>query len=342
MFGNRNWVFTIVLAVVAITTAITLWLNQVRDPLVVYCAHDSVYAEPILRDFERRMGIPLDIRFDTEATKSFGFVERLVQEKQHPRADVFWNNEVLGMMQLHVAGILAPYRGPGYDRIPSQFKDAEGAWTGFGGRFRVIIVNSEQLGHATADRLDALMEEAPQLAACAKPLYGTTRLHYTALWKYWGPAKLQQWHDESRAAGLVEAAGNAMVKDLVAGGTCRMGWTDSDDFFAAQDSGAPVKMFPWRLSDGQMVCIPNSVAIVKDSRHQVAAQQLVDFLLSAETELQLARSSARQVPLGQVSLEELPAEVRQMQLWIENTISLSQLNSVRPECLDWLKSKYAP
>ncbi|MDA0660444.1 MAG: extracellular solute-binding protein [Planctomycetota bacterium] len=342
MFGNRKSIFFTVLAVVATTTATTLWLNHVRDPLVVYCAHDSVYAEPILRDFERRTGIPLDIRFDTEATKSFGFVERLIQEQKHPRADVFWNNEVLGMMQLQVAGVLTTYRGPGYDRIPAQFKDAEGAWAGFGARFRVVIVNSELLGHATEERLSVLMAEAPQLAACAKPLYGTTRLHYTALWKYWGPAELQRWHDETRAAGLVEAAGNAMVKDLVAGGSCRMGWTDSDDFFSAQAAGSPVKMFPWRLSDGQTVCIPNSVAILKNTRHLAASQQLVDFLLSAETEVQLARSNARQVPLGKVPLEELPAEVRQMQLWVENTIDLAQLDSVRTECLNWLKAKYVP
>ena len=30
-----------------------------REPLVVYCAHDSVYSEKVLADFEKRTGIPV-------------------------------------------------------------------------------------------------------------------------------------------------------------------------------------------------------------------------------------------------------------------------------------------
>ena len=50
--------------------------------VVIYCAHDSVYSEQILQDFEDQTGIRLDIRFDTEATKSLGLTELLVREKK--------------------------------------------------------------------------------------------------------------------------------------------------------------------------------------------------------------------------------------------------------------------
>ncbi|MBC8116269.1 MAG: ABC transporter substrate-binding protein, partial [Candidatus Saccharimonas sp.] len=36
-----------------------------RDALVVYCAHDKVYADAILKDFERQTGIRVDVRYDT-------------------------------------------------------------------------------------------------------------------------------------------------------------------------------------------------------------------------------------------------------------------------------------
>jgi hypothetical protein len=32
----------------------------------VYCSHDAIHAEKILRDFEKRSGIPVAIRYDTE------------------------------------------------------------------------------------------------------------------------------------------------------------------------------------------------------------------------------------------------------------------------------------
>ena len=39
-----------------------------RGRLVVYCAHDAVYAEDILRRFEEAEGVRLSVVFDTEAT----------------------------------------------------------------------------------------------------------------------------------------------------------------------------------------------------------------------------------------------------------------------------------
>ena len=70
------------------------------ESLVVYCAHDSLYSKQILEEFERQTGIPVSIRFDTEATKSLGLVNLLIREKAYPRCDVFWNNQVLGTLDL--------------------------------------------------------------------------------------------------------------------------------------------------------------------------------------------------------------------------------------------------
>ena len=41
--------------------------------LVVYCAHDREFAEVVLQEFERQTGIPVSVRYDTEATKSLGW-----------------------------------------------------------------------------------------------------------------------------------------------------------------------------------------------------------------------------------------------------------------------------
>src|ERR1041385_6127911 len=89
-----------------------LWTPS-RTSLVVYCAHDSIYADQILRDFERQTGIPVAVRYDTEATKSLGLVELHLREKAHPPCDVFWKNELLGTLQLADEGLLLPYRGSG-------------------------------------------------------------------------------------------------------------------------------------------------------------------------------------------------------------------------------------
>ena len=77
-----------------------------------------------------------------ESTKTVGLVNALIREQRRPRCDVFWNNELLGTLSLARHGILEPYQGPGYQRIPAGFKAPYGYWTGFGARFRVYIVNT--------------------------------------------------------------------------------------------------------------------------------------------------------------------------------------------------------
>src|SRR5205814_10029997 len=54
------------------------------NTVVVYTSVDEPYAAPIIRDFEKRTGMKVDLRTDSEATKSVGLAERLRAEKDKP------------------------------------------------------------------------------------------------------------------------------------------------------------------------------------------------------------------------------------------------------------------
>ena len=327
-----------------------LWLSILPDSLVVYCAHDAVYAKQILDDFTRQTGIPVQVRFDTEATKSLGLINLISQERRQPRCDVFWNNELLGTVELREQGLLEAYQGPGWNRIPERFRDAEGFWVGFAARLRVYLFNTQQVS-ADAETFGNLVNLEPVRLSIAKPLFGTTLTHYTVLWHLWGPDRLKAWHRDLRLRGIREVEGNGAVKDVVAMGTCDAGLTDTDDAFVAIDDGMPVQMQPVRLSaiapDGASqpaetitICIPNTVSIIHGTRRRAAARRLVDFLTSAETELALSRSKSRQIPLGPLDVVELPAEVKQLQEWSQDGIDLRELLMARRDCLKWLKAEY--
>jgi iron(III) transport system substrate-binding protein len=315
--------------------------SRQADALVVYCAHDAFFAEEILDRFEQETGIPVSIKFDTEATKSLGLTNQILAEREHPRCDVFWNNELLGTVSLQAAGVLEPYRGPGFARIPAEFKDPQGHWTGFAARLRVYIVNTDRMP-ATDEAIETRLSGDLSRFAVARPMFGTTLTHYSALWREWGGSKLQAWHRETRARGLVEATGNAHVRDLVASGTCDFGWTDTDDYFGARDHQSPVAMLPVRLTDGSTIAIPNSVCIMRGTRRPEQARRLVDFLLSSEIELALSRSAARQIPLGTVDERTVTADVRQLRAWALEGYDLRQLPEARAACLAWLTSEFRP
>ncbi len=335
---------TAVIGALAALILAAVWLSgsltgSGRDALVVYCAHDAVYAEDILRQFEQQTGIAVEVRFDTEATKSLGLVQLIERERQHPRCDVFWNNELLGTVSLQEQSLLEPYQGTGWQRIPEQYRDPSGYWVGFAARLRVWIVNTTA---AAADErtVDAILETETGRAAFAQPMFGTTLTHYSVLWQVWGADKLREWRSGLQRRGLNEVKGNAAVKDLVAAGQCDCGATDTDDVYVALDDQLPVAMLPVRV-EGKTIAIPNTVAIIKGTRRRDAAEKLVDFLTSAETELALAQSKARQIPLGPIDDREVPAEVQQLREWAADSFDLRPLLPARNACLQWLREESA-
>ena len=342
-----------------------LWLawfaitRRASGSLVVYCTHDLVYAEPVLEEFTRQTGIKVTLVGDTEATKSLGLIERLLREGDRSPCDLFWNNEVLGTIRLQRRGLLAPYTGPASRRIPNRFKDREGHWHGFAGRMRVWIVREglEVSGEWLVKEGQG-MEGGPQPSfthhspltahpsstdlsrmAIAKPLYGTTFTQYAMLWHLHGAGQTQLEHLELVEQGCRFVAGNAMVRDMVAGGSCDFGMTDTDDVFAARDAGHKVDMHPIRI-DGKTLCIPNTVALLKMSDRPDDARRLLEYLLSEEVELQLAKT-ARQIPLGVVQPDKIPEEVRPLVKWAAVSWNVADAADVAPACLEWLKSEYA-
>ena len=66
------------------------------------------------------------------------------------------------------------------------------------------------------------------------------------------------------------------------------------------EAGMPVEIiYPDQAADQLgTLFIPNTLAIIKGCRHPEAAQQLINFLLSAETESRLARGKSAQIPLN--------------------------------------------
>ena len=310
--------------------------------LVVYCAHDLQFSEPILKTFEAETGIPVVIVSDTEATKSLGLVQQLIREGDRSNCDVFWNNQLLGTIQLQRAGLLQSYQGSGYQRIPTEFKDPEGLWAGFAARLRVWIVNTDKMP-ATYEAIDAaLATEDLSGMAIAQPMFGTTLSHYSLLWSQMGGEALQQQHRDFVQRGCRVVSGNATVKNLVAEGVCRFGMTDTDHYFVAADAGLPVGKLPILAEGGQTICIPNSVAILRSCDNLEAAQRLVDYLLSERIELELAQSESRQIPLGPIVAAEIPADVQELAESARNAADLRGLGQAREECLNWLKAEYAP
>jgi len=264
-----------------------------------------------MREYERRSGVRVNVVYDTEETKSTGLANRLLAETKRPQADVFWSNEPVRPLVLKSRGVLAPYRSPASQGIAETFKDAEGYWTGFAARLRVIVYNTDRVTSANAPRsvLDLADARWKGRAAIADPRFGSTSFHVAALYAELGDARADEFFRKLKANDVKIVDGNSVVRDMVARGDVLVGLTDTDDVNVALEAKQPVAMvLPDREGMGVPV-MPNMVSLIAGAPHPDEGKRFIDYLLSAEVEQKLAESDAVQIPLhaGVAGPKNLPS-----------------------------------
>ena len=284
--------------------------DQART-VTIYVSTDRVFSEPVLRDYERRSGVKVNPVYDTEETKSTGLANRLLAEKARPQADVFWSNEPVRTLVLKARDVLAPYRSPSAEGIPAALVDPDAYWTGFSARIRVIAYNTKLVKPEEAPRsvFELARPEWRGQVAMADPRFGSTSFHVAALYALAGDQKMDDFFRRLKENGVRVVDGNSVVRDLVARGDVKVGLTDTDDVNVALEDGQPIAMvLPDKDGLGVPV-MPNMVSLVANAPHPDEARRLIDYLLSADVERQLAQSEAVQIPLhaGVAGPKNIPA-----------------------------------
>src|SRR5258706_10399776 len=218
--------------------AFVLWIRvlvlgsgcQRKNEVVVYTSVDQVVAEPILNAFEKASGTRVRAVFDTEETKSTGVLNRLIAEGNRPQADVFWSGDPVRPFLLINRGFVQPYVSPNAADIPPAFKAANGDWTGFASRARVLLVNKNLVPSNPPKSIRDLADPRwKDKTAIANPLFGTTTMHVAALFASWGDEKGRAFLDALKANGERVASSNGEVKRPVAEGEVAVGLPDPDD-----------------------------------------------------------------------------------------------------------------
>ena len=285
--------------------------QQAERAVTIYVSTDRVFSEPVLREYQKRTGVRVNPVYDTEETKSTGLANRLIAEKGRPQSDVFWSNEPVRTLILKSRGVLAAYRSPSAEGIPSALMDSEGYWTGFSARIRVIAYNTKLVKADEAPRsvFDLAEPKWRGQVAIADPRFGSTSFHVAALYAMAGDEKMDDFFRRLKANGVRVVDGNSVVRDLVARGEVKVGLTDTDDVNVAIEDGQPIAMVLPDAAGLGVPVMPNMVSLIANAPHPDEGRQLIDYLLSADVERQLAQSEAVQIPVhaGVAGPKNIPA-----------------------------------
>lgn len=163
--------------------------------VVVYTSVDRIFAEPVLQAAGKELGLEVTGVYDTEETKSTGLVNRLIARKDNPDGDLFWSGDPMRAALLKSAGVTAAYTPKGAETIATVFKDADGHWTGFSARMRVMLVNTTLVkpGEEPRSVLELTDPRWKDRVAIANPLFGTTSFHVAALFEAIGEDRARAW-----------------------------------------------------------------------------------------------------------------------------------------------------
>jgi len=302
-----------------------------RQEVVLYCSVDQAIAEPIIAAFEKQAGIKVLARYDTEASKTVGLVQRIRAEAGSPTADVFWSGEVFHTIRLAREGLLAPYRGEGIlplhpaprlasesqgrDALTTQGQDGlamladpNGLWYGFALRARVIGYNTNKVSAQEAPKSleDALDARWKGRLAMASPAFGTTGGDVASWFAHYGPQRAKEILHRLKDNGVRIVSGNSTAVRMVVTGQADICFTDTDDVYAGQRNGWPIAMNFLDQNGEGVLAIPNTAAMIKGGPHPEAAKKLMQFLLGEEIERLLVESDSHNSPVHASVAQKYP------------------------------------
>jgi iron(III) transport system substrate-binding protein len=270
-----------------------------RPHVVLYCSVDQEIAESVVAAFEKQSGIKVLARYDTEASKTVGLVQRIRAEAGSPTADVFWSGEVFHTIRLAREGLLTPYHSPATEDWPSGLADPNGFWYGFALRARVIAYNTSKV---SAQEAPKSLEEALDVKwkgrlAMASPAFGTTGGDVASWFAHYGSQRAKEILQRLKDNEVRAVSGNSTAVRMVATGQADICFTDTDDVYAGQRNGWPIAMNLLDQNGRGALAIPNTAAMIKGGPHAEMAKALMQFLLGEELERLLVESDSHNSPI---------------------------------------------
>ncbi len=275
--------------------------------LVVYTSHKQEVWQPIVREFEERTGIWVDVVYGATSE----LLERIERESGEAQADLMFGGGVESLETYR--DCFAPYLCTEADALLEQFRCDDGLWTPFSALPTVLIYNTKLMEPGPLTGWEDLL--SPQLRgriAFTDPSVSGSA--FTALMTLL--SALPGDRDENLRAFAENLAGvqlddSGAVLTAVADGSAVVGVPLEETALKRNAEGENIAMvYP---EDGTS-CVPDGSAIVLGAPHEENARLFIDFTVSAEVQRLLAgqfcrrpvRSGVDSVP-GSPALEELPA-----------------------------------
>ena len=277
---------------------------QPENRLVVYTSHKEEVYRPIIREFEERTGIWVEL----VTGGSYELLERIQKEQSDPQADVMFGGGVESLESYRQ--LFQSYRSDDWEQITGSLRQSTDLWTPFSA-LPVVLIYNTKLVDASQVRgwQDLTRSEFRGKIAFANPTKSASS--FTAL-----VTVLQACGKDTLTALAGNLAGNQLdssgqVLTAVADGEYLVGITLEETAMqriAAGDNLALV--YPQEGTS----CIPDGTAVVLGAPHPENAEQFLNFTVSREVQQLLGSRFFRRSVRSDVEVPDLLPGMDQLTL----------------------------
>lgn len=300
----------------------------------VYTYREPGLIEPLLEAFEAKTGIKSVVLFAKD-----GLIERVAAEGENSPADLVLTVDIGSLAAAKDAGIYQPLDLASVrDRVPSAYRDEDGAWTALSMRARVFYVSKERVSE-TALTYDDIAGEAWKGRVCTRSGQHVYNIGLVASYLAdHGTEATKLWLTKVRDNLAMRPTGNdrAQVKsifsgacDLAIGNTYYMGLMQNNTEEPEQQQWAESVriVFPNAETDGTHVNVSGAI-LAKHAPHKANAEKLIDFLLSDEAQSLYAEINYEYPIVNSVAPSATVAAWGNL---VPDTTPLSQIAALRSE-----------
>jgi iron(III) transport system substrate-binding protein len=251
--------------------------------LVVYSGREADLITPLLDQYADEHDVDVQVRYDTSANLAL----LIDEEGEGTPADVFISQSPGSVGYLGEQGRLAALPDRVVDLVPEGDAAEDGGWVGLSGRVRTLVYNTEEVDpEALPDSvLDLTGEEYAGRVAVA-PTNASFQDFVTVLRQDIGEDETREWLEALADGDAPTYENNLAIVEAVGRGEVPMGLVNHYYAFRAldEDPDLPVENYFFPEGDPGSVLLVTAASVVEGSDRSEEAEQLVEFLLSAEAQ----------------------------------------------------------
>jgi iron(III) transport system substrate-binding protein len=297
MSRSKPLVLVSILAFTALALSACGSSSRGGDTITLYNGQHEQTTAALVKAFERKTGIKVDVRTGDEAELG----NQILQEGANSPADVFYTENTPVLEVLRGKGLLAPASPSTLAAVPSRYDSSQGDWVGVSARVSVLVYNTSQI---KASQLPGSILELAQPQWKGKVGFAPSETDFqplvSAVIRLDGLAAAERWLKGLRANSKLYPDNETVVAQ-VNNGESAVGPINHYYWFRLRAELGPGGMHSalhyYDPGDpGDLVDV-SGAAVLRSSSHKADAQAFLAFLVSRAGQEAIAHSNSYEYPL---------------------------------------------